>query len=145
KFRTMRPGDGQPDADRITPLGAILRRLSIDELPQLWNVIRGDMSLAGPRPLLPDYLPWYGADAARRHEVNPGLTGWAQTHGRNALSWEKKFEMDVWYVDHASFWLDLRILYLTAKCLITREGISAPGQATAARFHPAIAPESELP
>jgi sugar transferase EpsL len=145
KFRTMRLNEGEPDAERLTTMGAILRRLSIDELPQFWNVIRGTMSLVGPRPLLPEYLPWYSAIAAHRHDVKPGITGWAQVHGRNSLSWEEKFELDIWYVEHASLWLDLKILLLTAGQVAGRRGICAPGQATAVRFGPAVAETRELP
>ncbi len=139
KFRTMtdaRAADGTPlsDAERLTPLGQMLRASSLDELPELWNVIRGDMSLVGPRPLLMDYLPLYTPSQARRHEVRPGITGWAQVNGRNALSWEQKFALDVWYVDHRSFWLDLRILGMTVRKVLKRDGISAAGEATMARF-----------
>ncbi|MFC0129007.1 sugar transferase [Ralstonia solanacearum] len=139
KFRTMtdaRAADGTPlsDAERLTPLGRMLRASSLDELPELWNVIRGDMSLVGPRPLLMDYLPLYTPSQARRHEVRPGITGWAQVNGRNALSWEQKFALDVWYVDHRSFWLDLRILGMTVRKVLKRDGISAAGEATMARF-----------
>ena len=139
KFRTMRDAtgpDGQPlpDADRMTPFGSFLRSASLDELPELWNVLKGDMSLVGPRPLLMEYLPLYSPEQARRHEVRPGVTGWAQINGRNALSWEEKFRLDVWYVDNQSFWLDLRILALTVKKVFVREGISAAGEVTAAKF-----------
>lgn len=139
KFRTMRDAmgpDGQllPDAERMTPFGSFLRSASLDELPELWNVLKGDMSLVGPRPLLMEYLPLYSPEQARRHEVRPGVTGWAQINGRNALSWEDKFRLDVWYVDNHSFWLDLKILTLTVKKVFVREGISAAGEATAARF-----------
>jgi lipopolysaccharide/colanic/teichoic acid biosynthesis glycosyltransferase len=123
-----------PDADRITPVGRFLRNTSLDELPGLWNVLTGDMSLVGPRPLLPEYLPLYSPEQARRHEVRPGLTGWAQVNGRNALSWEDKFRFDVWYVDNQSLLLDLRILWLTARKVFAREGISAAGEATMTRF-----------
>ncbi|MCC5847109.1 MAG: sugar transferase [Verrucomicrobia bacterium] len=112
KFRTMRTGEGT-DAERMTRLGRFLRHSGLDELPELWNILKGDMSFVGPRPLLVEYLPRYDANQARRHEVRPGLTGWAQIHGRNRLSWSEKFQMDVWYVDHASFWLDLKILFFT--------------------------------
>jgi sugar transferase EpsL len=151
KFRTMRksgsmrPDKAEPDSERLTPVGAILRSLSIDELPQFWNVIRGTMSLVGPRPLLPEYLPWYSAIAAHRHDVKPGITGWAQVHGRNSLGWEEKFELDIWYVNHASLWLDLKILLLTAGQVAGRRGIGAPGQATAVKFGPAVAETRELP
>lgn len=135
KFRTMtdaRSVDGQmlPDADRLTPFGRFLRATSLDELPELWNVLKGDMSLVGPRPLLLEYLPLYSAEQARRHDVRPGITGWAQVNGRNALNWEEKFKLDVWYVDHLSLWLDIRILSLTVRKVLLREGISAPGDAT---------------
>ncbi|WP_395348669.1 sugar transferase [Variovorax sp. UC122_21] len=140
KFRTMtdaRGADGQllPDGERLTPFGRFLRSSSLDELPELWNVLRGDMSLVGPRPLLMEYLPLYSTKQARRHEVRPGITGWAQVNGRNALGWEEKFELDVWYVDNQSLWLDLRILWLTVKKVIVREGISAAGEATMPRFN----------
>jgi len=135
KFRTMRDaldtqGKPLPDAERMTPFGNFLRSASLDELPELWNVLKGDMSLVGPRPLLMEYLPLYSLEQARRHEVRPGVTGWAQVNGRNALSWDEKFRLDVWYVDHQSFWLDLRILLLTVKKVFIREGISAQGDAT---------------
>ena len=133
KFRTMRT-DELPDANRLTSLGRLLRALSLDELPELWNVLRGDMSLVGPRPLLMEYNDRYNARQARRHEVKPGITGWAQVNGRNAVSWEEKFELDVWYVDHWSFWLDLKILALTARQVILRQGISHPGSATMPEF-----------
>jgi lipopolysaccharide/colanic/teichoic acid biosynthesis glycosyltransferase len=123
-----------PDADRLTPFGRLLRSSSLDELPGLINVVKGEMSLVGPRPLLMRYLPLYTDAQARRHEVRPGLTGWAQVKGRNALSWEDKFALDVWYVDHRSFWLDLRILFLTVWKVVRREGINAPGEATIAEF-----------
>ncbi|MBL8463744.1 MAG: sugar transferase [Thauera sp.] len=139
KFRTMRDAvgpDGQPlpDAERMTPFGSFLRSASLDELPELWNVLKGDMSLVGPRPLLMEYLPLYSPEQARRHEVRPGVTGWAQINGRNALSWDEKFRLDVWYVDNQSFWLDLKILALTVKKVFVREGISAAGEATMTRF-----------
>jgi len=139
KFRTMRDAfgaDGRPlpDAERMTAFGQLLRASSLDELPELWNVIKGDMSLVGPRPLLMEYLPLYSPEQARRHEVRPGVTGWAQINGRNALSWEEKFRLDVWYVDNQSFWLDLKILALTVKKVFVREGISAAGEVTAAKF-----------
>jgi lipopolysaccharide/colanic/teichoic acid biosynthesis glycosyltransferase len=135
KFRTMtnsRGVDGEllPDADRLTPFGRWLRSTSLDELPELWNILRGDMSLVGPRPLLVQYLPLYSAEQARRHEVKPGLTGWAQINGRNALSWNEKFSLDVWYVDHRSLMLDLRILWTTAWRVMRRDGVSAAGEAT---------------
>jgi sugar transferase EpsL len=138
KFRTMRPpesgADGMPDADRLSRVGGFLRSTSLDELPELWNVLRGDMSLVGPRPLLMEYLPLYSAEQARRHEVRPGITGWAQVNGRNAISWEEKFRLDVWYVDHHSLRLDLKILLLTLWKVLAREGISERGQATATSF-----------
>lgn len=139
KFRTMtdeRGTDGEllPDAQRLTAFGRFLRASSLDELPELWNVLRGDMSLVGPRPLLMEYLPLYSAEQARRHEVRPGITGWAQVNGRNALNWEEKFRLDVWYVDHRSLWLDLRILWLTVRKVLVREGISAQGEATMPKF-----------
>lgn len=139
KFRTMRDavdteGNALPDAERLTPFGRFLRSTSLDELPELWNVIKGDMSLVGPRPLLMEYLPLYSAEQARRHEVRPGITGWAQVNGRNAVSWPEKFALDIWYVDNRSLLLDIRILLLTMKKVFVREGISAEGQATASRF-----------
>ncbi|RRV29815.1 sugar transferase [Pseudomonas sp. o96-267] len=139
KFRTMRDavdteGNALPDAERLTPFGRFLRSTSLDELPELWNVIKGDMSLVGPRPLLMEYLPLYSAEQARRHEVRPGITGWAQVNGRNAVSWPEKFALDIWYVDNRSLLLDIRILFLTIKKVFVREGISAEGQATASRF-----------
>lgn len=140
KFKTMtdeRDEQGQllPDAERLTKIGKIVRSLSIDELPQLVNVLKGDMALIGPRPLLPQYLPLYSKEQARRHEVRPGITGWAQVHGRNAISWTKKFELDVWYVDHCSFLLDVKIFFLTIKKVLVREGISQEGQATMEYFN----------
>lgn len=139
KFRTMRQANGPdgsplPDSDRLTPLGRFLRSWSLDELPELWNVVRGDMSLVGPRPLLMEYLPLYSADQARRHEVRPGITGWAQVHGRNALSWDDKFALDLWYVDHQGALLDLRILALTFRNVLARDGIHAKDSATMPRF-----------
>lgn len=139
KFRTMtdeRGADGSllPDDVRLRPFGRWLRSTSLDELPELWNVLRGDMSLVGPRPLLVDYLPRYSARQARRHEVRPGVTGWAQVNGRNALSWPEKFELDVWYVDNQSFALDMRILFLTMRSVLKRDGISASGEATMPAF-----------
>jgi len=139
KFRTMndhRDSSGQllPDGVRLTALGRWLRRLSLDELPQLLNVLKGEMSLVGPRPLLVEYLERYSPEQARRHEVKPGITGWAQVNGRNALSWEEKFALDVWYVDHQSFWLDLKILFLTLARVVKRDGISAAGEATMPEF-----------
>jgi sugar transferase EpsL len=139
KFRTMLGGtmpDGTPlpDAQRLTRFGRWLRSTSLDELPGLWSVLRGDMSLVGPRPLLVEYLPLYNARQARRHEVRPGLTGWAQVNGRNALSWDEKFELDIWYVDNRSFLLDLRILLLTIKKVLLRHGITASNDVTMPRF-----------
>lgn len=139
KFKTMNDrtdseGNLLPDADRLTPVGKFVRKTSLDEIPQLINVLKGDMSLVGPRPLLPEYLPLYNKEQARRHEVRPGITGWAQVNGRNAISWKQKFEYDVWYVDHLSFWLDLKILLLTIKKVFVREGISQQGQATMEPF-----------
>lgn len=140
KYKTMTDerdvsGNLLPDADRLTPVGKFVRSTSIDELPQLINVLKGDMALIGPRPLLPQYLPLYSKEQARRHEVRPGITGWAQVNGRNAISWTKKFELDVWYVDHCSFWLDLKIIFLTIKKVFIREGISQEGQATIEPFN----------
>ena len=139
KYKTMtdeRDAEGNllPDADRLTKVGRFVRSTSIDELPQLINVLKGDMALIGPRPLLPQYLPLYSQEQARRHEVRPGITGWAQINGRNAISWTKKFELDVWYVDHCSFLLDLKIVFLTIKKVFIREGISQKGQATMEYF-----------
>jgi lipopolysaccharide/colanic/teichoic acid biosynthesis glycosyltransferase len=135
KLRTMAPAPpGTADADRITSLGRWLRSTSIDELPQLWNVLRGDMSLVGPRPLLPEYLDRYSPEQARRHAVRPGLTGLAQVSGRNALTWAEKFELDVWYVDHRSLALDLRILCRTLRCVVGGRGIAAPGHASMPEF-----------
>lgn len=140
KFKTMtdeRDAQGNllPDAERLTRIGKIVRSLSIDELPQLVNVLKGDMALIGPRPLLPQYLPLYSKEQARRHDVRPGITGWAQVHGRNAISWTKKFELDVWYVDHCSFRVDMKIFFLTIKKVLVREGISQEGQATMEYFN----------
>lgn len=139
KFRTMlgavdAKGNLLPDAERLSEFGKFLRASSLDELPELWNVFKGEMSLVGPRPLLVDYLPLYTAEQARRHEVRPGITDWAQVNGRNALSWEDKFKLDVWYVDNRSFWLDLKILCMTVKKVFLSEGISAEGDATMPRF-----------
>jgi len=141
KFRTMnqaRDDEGQlmPDGQRLTPFGRWLRTTSLDELPELWNVLRGDMSLVGPRPLLVEYLARYTPEEARRHEVRPGLTGWAQVNGRNATTWEERLRLDVWYVDHRSFALDLRILLRTVILVFSRAGISAPGSATMPEFRP---------
>ena len=139
KFRTMRSvedkdGKPLPDADRLTRLGRFLRSLSLDELPELWNVLRGEMSLVGPRPLLMQYLERYSPEQARRHEVLPGITGWAQINGRNALTWEEKFRYDLWYVENWSLWLDVKILMITLWKVIQREGISQEGHATAEEF-----------
>ncbi|HMS27499.1 MAG TPA: sugar transferase [Burkholderiaceae bacterium] len=139
KFRTMtdaRGVDGKllPDADRLTRLGQFLRASSLDELPELWNVLKGEMSLVGPRPLLLEYLPLYSSEQARRHHVRPGITGWAQVNGRNALSWDEKFKLDVWYVDNRSVWLDIKILWLTIRKVLMRDGISAAGEATMSKF-----------
>ena len=139
KFRTMTNergpnGDLLPDAQRLSPFGRWLRATSLDELPEIWNVIKGEMSFVGPRPLLMEYLPLYSTEQARRHEVRPGITGWAQVNGRNAISWEEKFELDVWYVDNRSLWLDITILWLTVKKVLLRDGINAAGEATMPRF-----------
>ena len=139
KFRTMRDAtgpDGQPLPDdlRLTKFGRFLRATSLDELPELWNVLKGEMGLVGPRPLLMEYLPLYTPEQARRHEVRPGITGWAQVNGRNAINWEEKFKLDVWYVDHHSLWLDIKILWLTVKKVLVRDGISAEGEATMPKF-----------
>jgi lipopolysaccharide/colanic/teichoic acid biosynthesis glycosyltransferase len=122
------------DAERLTSIGAFVRKTSLDEIPQLINVLKGDMSLIGPRPLLPEYLPLYSEEQKKRHKVRPGITGWAQVNGRNAISWERKFELDVWYVENISFLLDLKILFLTIKKVFVREGISQTGQATMEMF-----------
>ena len=139
KFRTMTDARGPDskllsDSERLTAFGRFLRATSLDELPELWNVLKGDMSLVGPRPLLMEYLPLYSLEQARRHEVCPGITGWAQVNGRNALGWEEKFKLDVWYVDHRSLWLDIKILWLTVRKVLVREGISADGEATMSKF-----------
>lgn len=139
KFRTMKnisdeSGVLLADSDRLTPLGSFLRSTSLDELPELWNVLKGDMSLVGPRPLLTEYLPLYTAEQLRRHEVRPGVTGWAQVNGRNALDWEAKFRLDVWYVDNRSLWLDIKVIFITIKKVLIREGISADGEATISKF-----------
>ncbi len=135
KFKTMNDKKDQngnllPDGDRLTPVGAFVRRTSLDEIPQLINVLKGDMAIIGPRPLLPQYLPLYNEEQKRRHQVRPGITGWAQVNGRNAISWSRKFELDVWYVDHLSILLDIKIFFLTIKKVFVREGISQEGQAT---------------
>lgn len=139
KFRSMTSEcgpDGQllPDAVRLTAFGRWLRATSLDELPELWNVLKGDMSLVGPRPLLMEYLPLYSAEQVRRHEVRPGITGWAQINGRNAISWESKFKLDVWYVDNRTLWLDIKVLWQTVKKVVVRDGISAEGEATMPKF-----------
>jgi sugar transferase EpsL len=150
KFRTMtvatRPdGEPLPDSSRLTRLGRFLRRTSLDELPQLWNVFRGDMSLVGPRPLLPEYLPLYSDAQARRHEVKPGITGWAQVQGRNAITWDEKFRLDVWYVDQRSLWLDLRIVFLTVKKVLLGDGVNQSSDSTMEPFRgtPGIAGAEE--
>lgn len=139
KFRTMLDavdsnGQPLPDEERMTPFGSFLRSSSLDELPELWNVLKGDMSLVGPRPLLMEYLPLYSEEQYRRHEARPGVTGWAQVNGRNAISWEDKFKLDVWYVDNRSLWLDVKIIFLTTKKVLVRDGISADGEATMSKF-----------
>lgn len=139
KFRTMtdaRDAQGEllPDSERLPPFGRFLRSSSLDELPELWNVLKGEMSLVGPRPLLMEYLPLYTPQQYRRHEVRPGVTGWAQVNGRNAISWEEKFALDVWYVENQSFWLDVKILLLTVKKVLVKDGISAAGEATMTKF-----------
>lgn len=139
KFRTMRKasrpdGTPLPDAERISPLGTKLRSTSLDELPEFWNVLKGEMSLVGPRPLLMEYLPLYTPEQARRHDVRPGITGWAQVNGRNAISWDEKFALDVWYVDNRTIWLDFKIIWMTVKKVLIREGISAEGEATMTKF-----------
>ena len=140
KFKTMtdeRDADGNllPDADRLTKVGRFVRSTSIDELPQLWNVLKGDMSLIGPRPLLVQYLPLYSPEQARRHEVKPGITGWAQCHGRNAISWQKKFELDVWYVDHLSFLIDCKVIFTTIKKVLGRKDINSSTSLTMEIFN----------
>jgi len=139
KFRTMtdaRDAEGKllPDAQRLTRFGKFLRATSLDELPELWNVLRGKMSLVGPRPLLMEYLPLYSKEQMRRHEVKPGITGWAQVNGRNAITWTEKFNYDIWYISHYSFWLDIKILLMTCKKVFIREGITQAGSATAEKF-----------
>ena len=139
KFRTKKDscdahGNSLPDSERMTAFGSFLRSSSLDELPGLWNVLKGEMSLVGPRPLLMEYLPLYSAQQYRRHEVRPGVTGWAQVNGRNALSWEDKFKLDVWYVDNRSIWLDVKIVFLTLKKVLIREGVSADGEVTMSKF-----------
>ncbi|WP_342650964.1 sugar transferase [Pseudomonas sp. REB1044] len=139
KFRTMRDavdaqGNVLPDAERMTPFGSFLRASSLDELPELWNVLLGHMSLVGPRPLLMEYLPLYSQQQYRRHDVRPGVTGWAQINGRNALSWDEKFKLDIWYVDNRSFWLDIKILLLTVKKVVKKDDITGSGEATMSKF-----------
>lgn len=139
KFRTMSnevDDNGQllPDKERMSRFGLFLRSTSLDELPELWNVIRGDMSLVGPRPLLKEYIPLYTQQQLRRHEVRPGITGWAQINGRNTISWEKKFELDLWYVDNRSFWLDLKILFMTVIKILTRDGVTSENEVTTYKF-----------
>lgn len=139
KFRTMLDavdsnGQPLPDEERMTTFGSFLRASSLDELPALWNVLKGDMGLVGPRPLLMEYLPLYSNDQSRRHEVRPGVTGWAQINGRNSIGWEDKFKLDVWYVDNFSLWLDVKIIFLTVKKVVMRDGISADGEATMSKF-----------
>lgn len=139
KFRSMRDavdenGNTLPDSERLTPFGEKLRSTSLDELPGLWNVLKGDMSLVGPRPLLVEYLPLYTEEQSKRHNVRPGITGWAQVNGRNAISWEEKFKLDVWYVENQSFFLDIKILLLTVKKVFIRDGISAEGEVTMSKF-----------
>ena len=139
KFRTMKDatdkeGNALPDSERLTDFGKKLRASSLDELPELWNVLKGDMSLVGPRPLLMEYLPLYSAEQAKRHNVRPGVTGYAQVNGRNSLSWEDKFKLDTWYVEHQSLWLDMKILLKTVKKVIIKDGISADGEATMTKF-----------
>jgi len=139
KFRSMtnrltHDGSLLPDAERLTRFGRLLRSLSLDELPELFNIVRGEMSFVGPRPLLMEYLPLYSAEQARRHDVVPGLTGWAQINGRNALDWPARFKMDIWYVDHWSFWLDIKIIFLTVWKVLSREGVNQDGQSTVEYF-----------
>lgn len=148
KFRTMTDERNEhgvllPDDVRLTSFGKIIRKLSLDELPQLLNVLKGEMSFVGPRPLLVEYLPLYNERQARRHEVRPGITGWAQVNGRNAISWEEKFELDVWYVENGSFWLDIKILFMTVLKVFKSEGISQDGQATMTKFSGELASTSE--
>ncbi|MDV4314268.1 sugar transferase [Acinetobacter indicus] len=139
KFRTMKDaldaeGNPLPDSERLTPFGKMLRATSLDEMPELWNVIKGDMSIVGPRPLLMEYLPLYNQEQAKRHSVRPGITGYAQVNGRNAISWEKKFELDTWYVENQSLWLDFKIMLKTIKKVIAKDDISAEGEATMSKF-----------
>ena len=139
KFRSMKDavdaqGDSLPDSERLTPFGQMLRSSSLDEMPELWNVIKGDMSIVGPRPLLMEYLPLYNSEQAKRHEVRPGITGYAQVNGRNAISWEKKFELDTWYVNNQSLWLDFKIMLKTVKKVLAKDDISAEGDVTMHKF-----------
>ena len=139
KFRSMKDaldtaGNPLPDSERLTPFGKMLRATSLDEMPELWNVIKGDMSIVGPRPLLMEYLPLYNSEQAKRHEVRPGITGYAQVNGRNAISWEKKFELDTWYVNNQSFWLDFKIMLKTVKKVLAKDDISAEGEVTMHKF-----------
>ncbi|MEG0031588.1 sugar transferase [Acinetobacter sp.] len=139
KFRSMKDamdaaGHPLPDSERLTPFGKMLRATSLDEMPELWNVIKGDMSIVGPRPLLMEYLPLYNAEQAKRHEVRPGITGYAQVNGRNAISWEKKFELDTWYVENQSLWLDFKIMLKTVKKVLAKDDISAEGEVTMQKF-----------
>ncbi|WP_163121948.1 sugar transferase [Acinetobacter portensis] len=139
KFRTMKDavdaeGNPLPDSERLTPFGKMLRATSLDEMPELWNVIKGDMSIVGPRPLLVEYLPLYNEEQAKRHNVRPGITGYAQVNGRNAISWEKKFELDTWYVEHQSLWLDFKIMLKTVKKVLAKDDISAEGEVTMTKF-----------
>ena len=139
KFRSMRNASGPdgtllPDAERLSPFGTTLRSTSLDELPEFWNVLKGEMSLVGPRPLPMEYLPLYSDEQVRRHEVRPGITGWAQVNGRNAISWEEKFALDAWYVDNRTIWLDFKIIWMTVKKVLIREGISADGEVTMSKF-----------
>lgn len=149
KFRTMKDGtdkDGNllPDSERLTPFGQKLRSTSLDELPELWNVLKGDMSLVGPRPLLMEYLPLYNSEQARRHNVRPGITGYAQVNGRNAISWEQKFALDTWYVDNQSLWLDIKILAKTVRQVLIKDGISAVGEATMSKFTGSTTPSDSV-
>lgn len=149
KFRTMKDAtdsDGNllPDSERLTPFGQKLRSTSLDELPELWNVLKGDMSLVGPRPLLMEYLPLYNSEQARRHNVRPGVTGYAQVNGRNAISWEQKFALDTWYVDNQSMWLDIKILAKTVKQVLIKDGISAEGEATMSKFTGSPTPKESV-
>jgi lipopolysaccharide/colanic/teichoic acid biosynthesis glycosyltransferase len=148
KFRTMKDaqkpdGTPLPDAERMTPFGAKLRSTSLDELPELWNVLKGDMSLVGPRPLLMEYLPLYSAAQMRRHDLRPGVTGWAQINGRNAISWPEKFSLDIWYVENRALWLDVKIIALTVKKVLIRDGVSAKGEVTMPRFEGATPPSTD--